>query len=241
LLKIENATKSYAKKGAPAVDRLSLRVKAGEIYGFIGPNGAGKTTTIKMACGILSLDAGSVCVGEIDMASSPLEAKRLLSYVPDSPDIPQKLKGSEYLSFVADMHEVPRRERGERIQKFAALFDLEGNLGERVSSYSHGMRQKLSLVAALLNAPRLIVLDEPMVGLDPKSSHNLKELMRSLCREGAAVFFSTHVLDVAERFCDRVGIINHGRLIAEGTLEALRAGKGERESLEEIFLELTDG
>ncbi|MCL1802859.1 MAG: ABC transporter ATP-binding protein [Eubacteriaceae bacterium] len=238
MLSINNVTKSYARNAPAAVKSLSLTVNASEIYGFIGPNGAGKTTTIKMACGVLRIDSGSIKINGIDISDDPIAAKKMLAYVPDSPYLPQKLKGTEYLNFIGDMYDIPRSDRADIIHKHAKSFDIDDALSSRIGSYSHGMQQKLALTGALLTRPKLMVLDEPMVGLDPKSAHALKETLKEMCEDGASVFFSTHVLEVAEKFCSRVGIIQHGALIAQGTLDELRGGKDE--TLEEIFLELTD-
>lgn len=223
-----------------AVDDLSLTVRPGEIFGFLGPNGAGKTTTLRMMAGILTPDAGRVVIDGIDMAERPLEAKRRIGFVPDTPEVYERLTGLEYLRFLADVYGVDARRRRERIERLAGVFELEPALGDRIASYSHGMRQKLVLIGALLHDPPVWILDEPMVGLDPRSTHELKNLMHEHAAAGRTVFFSTHLLDVAERLCHRVAIIQKGRLIACGTLEELRAqaaaGSG---TLESLFLELT--
>lgn len=238
MLKLEGLTKAYARGAKPAVDGINLHVRRGEIFGFIGPNGAGKTTTIKMLCGILVPDAGRVEINGVDMARDPIAAKRGFCYVPDVHDTYDRLTGQEYLNFIADVYGVDTKTRQERAAKYLEMFEIADAAGEQIKSYSHGMKQKLLITAALLPAPPLWVLDEPMTGLDPKSAALLKDEMRAHTAEGNSVFFSTHVLDVAERLCDRIGIINDGRLIAVGTLDELRGGKNE--SLESLFLELTD-
>lgn len=238
MLRLEGLTKAYARGAKPAVDGIDLHVRRGEIFGFIGPNGAGKTTTIKMLCGILVPDAGRVEVNGVDMARDPIGAKRNFCYVPDVHDTYDRLTGQEYLNFIADVYGVDTRTRQERAAKYLEMFEIADAAGEQIKSYSHGMKQKLLITAALLPAPPLWVLDEPMTGLDPKSAALLKDEMRAHTAMGNSVFFSTHVLDVAERLCDRIGIIRDGHLIAVGTLDELRGGKNE--SLESLFLELTD-
>jgi len=239
MIEICNLSKSYSKGAVKAVDNLSLHVKPGEIFGFLGPNGAGKTTTIKMMVGLLNPDSGSIKINGFDIQKNPLEAKRNIGYVPDNPDIYERLTGIEYLNFMADMYQVPVDVRKERIASFLEMFNLTDAAGDLIKSYSHGMRQKIVLTGALIHSPALWVLDEPMVGLDPKSAHLLKDLMRKHCDNGNTVFFSTHILEVAEKLCDRIGIINKGRLIAIGTLDELRHGD-QADSLESIFLELTE-
>lgn len=238
MLRLEGLTKAYARGAKPAVDGIDLHVRRGEIFGFIGPNGAGKTTTIKMLCGILVPDAGRVEVNGVDMARDPIGAKRNFCYVPDVHDTYDRLTGQEYLNFIADVYGVDTKTRQERAAKYLEMFEIADAAGEQIKSYSHGMKQKLLITAALLPAPPLWVLDEPMTGLDPKSAALLKDEMRAHTAMGNSVFFSTHVLDVAERLCDRIGIIRDGHLIAVGTLDELRGGKNE--SLESLFLELTD-
>jgi ABC-2 type transport system ATP-binding protein len=239
MIELKNITKSYARGKVKAVDGLSLKVGRGEIFGFIGPNGAGKTTTIKMLTGILAPDSGTITVGGRDMLAEPVEAKRMVGYVPDSHDIFERLKGIEYLNFIGDVYGVPEALRRERIGKYLDMFEITGAAGEPVRSYSHGMKQKLALAGALLHKPPLWLLDEPLTGLDPKSALALKEEMRAHCREGNTVFFSTHILEVAERLCDRIGIIYKGKLAAVGTMDSLRS-KGKDASLEQIFFELTE-
>ncbi len=241
MLKIEHLTKTYASGNKKAVDDISFEVKDGEIFGFLGPNGAGKTTTIKMVTGILKSDGGTINIKGIDAASNPLEVKKLIAYVPDNPDIQKKLRGIEYINFLADMYDIPSDVRTKECEKYALLFGMKDSLYAPISSYSHGMQQKIVLIGAFVTQPELMILDEPMVGLDPKSAFNLKEAMKAFAKEGKSIFFSTHVLDVAEKFCDRVGIINHGKLIAEGTLEELRNMEhSQGGSLEDIFLEITE-
>lgn len=239
MIELLNLSKSYSGGARKAVDNLSLTVRPGEIFGFLGPNGAGKTTTLKMIVGLLRPDSGTVKVNGYDIRTQTLEAKRQMAFVPDSPEVYDKLTGLEYLNFIGDIYGVSPRDRQERIERYASLFELTGALADRISGYSHGMQQKLVLTAALLHDPPVWVLDEPMVGLDPRASHHLKELMAEHTRQGKTLFFSTHVLEVAERLCDRVAIINKGRIIACGTMEELRRGQ-DGESLEKIFLELTD-
>jgi len=240
LLKLEGVSKSYNKGLVKAVDNINLDIKPGEIFGFLGPNGAGKTTTIKMIVGLLKPDSGRVKVGTVDAWKEPLIAKSMISYVPDNPEIYDRLKGIEYLNFIADMYGIPKDKREERMNYFLEIFNIKDAIGDIIASYSHGMKQKIVLTSALLNDPQLFILDEPMVGLDPKSAFNLKEIMRKMCDEGKTVFFSTHVLEVAEKLCHRIAIINKGKIVAIGTMEELRDHATERESLENIFLELTE-
>ena len=237
MLKISNLSKSYAKGNKKAVDSLNLEIKNGEVFGFIGPNGAGKTTTIKMITGILNPDRGEIEINGHSLKDDPIAAKMSMGYVPDNHDIYEMLTGREYLSFMADMYNVPMRERKERIERYLSQFELDKAVDSQIKSYSHGMKQKLVITGALLHEPALWILDEPLVGLDPRSAMLLKEQMRAHCSAGNTVFFSTHVLEVAERLCDRIGIIDHGRLIAVGTLDELRSNSGE--TLESIFLERT--
>lgn len=239
MISLTDVTKTYAKGNEPAVAGLNLRVNPGEIYGFLGPNGAGKTTTIKMLVGLLRPDSGTVTVGGIDVQRDPLAAKRQIGYVPDTPNVWDKLTGLEYLGFIGDVFAIPAPARRQRIDELSEAFEIKGALGEQLGGYSHGMQQKVLLLGALLHQPPVWILDEPLTGLDPRTAHVLKELMAEHCAKGNTVFFSTHVLDVAERLCHRVGIIRKGRLIAEGTLADLRARQGH-DTLEEIFLELTE-
>ena len=234
MLKIENLTKVYGDK--KAVDDLSLHITPGEIYGFIGHNGAGKTTTLKSVAGILQFDAGEIYINGKSVKEQPLECKKEIAYIPDNPDLYDFMSGIKYLNFIADIFGVSAEDRAARIKKYADTFELTDSLAEPVAAYSHGMKQKLAIIAAWLHTPRLIIMDEPFVGLDPKAAHILKEMMREECDNGGAIFFSTHVLEVAEKLCDKVAIIKAGRLIRSGTMEEV---KGD-ESLEQVFLELED-
>lgn len=234
MLKIEHLTKTYGEK--KAVDDLSLHILPGEIYGFIGHNGAGKTTTLRSVAGILQFDSGEITIDGVALKNDPLTCKRRLAYIPDNPDLYEYMTGIQYLNFIADIFAVPAGLRRERIAKYAGLFELTADLAQPVSAYSHGMKQKLAIISAWLHAPRLILMDEPFVGLDPKAAHILKGMMRELCDDGGAIFFSTHVLEVAEKLCDKVAIIKAGRLIRSGTMEDVRGD----DSLEEVFLELED-
>ncbi len=232
-------SKSYNKGKVKAVDDLSLSVRPGEIFGFLGPNGAGKTTTIKMMVGLLKADSGTISINGYSIEREPIAVKQSISYVPDNPEVYEKLTGIEYLNFLGDVYGVPAAARRERIARFLDLFGLTGAVNNLIQSYSHGMRQKIVLIGALLHEPQVFILDEPMVGLDPKSSHSLKEYMKEHCAGGRTVFFSTHILEVAEKLCHRIGIIHQGRLIACGTMEELREQSRDK-SLENIFLELTE-
>ena len=232
MLNIRHLTKTYGEK--KAVDDLSLHIAAGEIYGFIGHNGAGKTTTLKSVAGILQFDSGEITIGGVSVKADPLACKRQIAYIPDNPDLYEFMTGVQYLNFIADIFGVGKSERAERIEKYAGLFELTGDLAQPVASYSHGMKQKLAIISAWLHSPKLIIMDEPFVGLDPKASHLLKGMMREVCDQGGAIFFSTHVLEVAEKLCDKVAIIKGGRLIRSGTMEEVRGD----DSLEEVFLEL---
>lgn len=234
MLRIENLTKIYGEK--KAVDNLSLHIFPGEIYGFIGHNGAGKTTTIKSCCGILKFDEGEVYINGKSVKTDPIEVKKQIAYIPDNPDLYEFMSGIKYLNFVADVFGVSASDRQERIRKYGDMFELTGDLGQPISAYSHGMKQKLAIISALIHEPKLVIMDEPFVGLDPKAAHTVKTIMRDMCDNGAAVFFSTHVLEVAEKLCDKVAIIKAGKLIKSGTMEEV---KGD-ESLEDVFLELAD-
>ena len=234
MLDIQHLTKTYGEK--KAVDDLSLRIAPGEIYGFIGHNGAGKTTTLKAAVGILQFDAGDIFIGGRSIRTDPLGCKRQLAYIPDNPDLYDFMSGIQYLNFIADIFGIPAAERWARIEPLADAFELTGDLGQPVSAYSHGMKQKLAIIAAWIHDPKLILMDEPFVGLDPKAAHRLKGMMRAVCDGGGAIFFSTLVLEVAEKLCDKVAIIRGGRLIRSGTMEEV---KGD-DSLEDVFLELED-
>jgi ABC-2 type transport system ATP-binding protein len=235
LLKIEKLTKTY-KGGKRAVDCLDLTVNAGDIFGFIGHNGAGKTTTLKCIAGILDFDGGEIYVDGKSVKTSPVEAKKVLAYIPDNPDLYDYLTGVQYLNFIADVYGIEKSLREERIQKYADGFELTPWLGDLISAYSHGMKQKLAIISAFLHNPKLLILDEPFVGLDPKASIRLKEMMRERCKEGGAIFFSTHVLDVAEKLCNKIAIIKGGKLVISGDTEKLT---GEN-SLEDLFMEVVD-
>ena len=234
MLRIEHLTKVYGDK--KAVDDLTLHIAPGEIYGFIGHNGAGKTTTIKSCCGILQFDHGEITVDGVSLKRDPIECKRRLAYIPDNPDLYEFLSGIRYLNFIADIYGVSASDRAARIRRYGDLLELTGDLAQPVSAYSHGMKQKLAIISAWLHDPRLIIMDEPFVGLDPKASHTLKVMMREHCDRGGAIFFSTHVLEVAEKLCDRVAIIKSGRLVKASTMEDV---KGDT-SLEDVFLELEE-
>ncbi len=232
MLNISHLTKTYGDK--KAVDDLSLHIAPGEIYGFIGHNGAGKTTTIKSVVGILQFDEGEIAIDGTSLKDDPIACKKKIAYIPDNPDLYEFMSGIKYLNFVADIFGVGAEERQERIKKYADMFELTEDLAQPISAYSHGMKQKLAIIAAWIHNPKLIIMDEPFVGLDPKASFLLKEMMRDVCAAGGAIFFSTHVLEVAEKLCDKVAIIKGGKLIRSGTMESV---KGD-DSLEEVFLEL---
>ena len=232
MLNIEHLTKTYGEK--KAVDDLNLHIRPGEIYGFIGHNGAGKTTTLKSVAGILQFDAGEIYIGGDSVREKPLECKRKIAYIPDNPDLYEYMTGIKYLNFIADIFGVDAALRRERIRRYADAFELTSDLAQPIAAYSHGMKQKLAIISAWLHEPKLILMDEPFVGLDPKASHILKGMMREVCDAGGAIFFSTHVLEVAEKLCDKVAIIKGGKLIRSGTMEEV---KGD-DSLEEVFLEL---
>lgn len=232
MLTIEGLTKRYGAK--TAVDHLSLHIKPGEIYGFIGHNGAGKTTTIKSCCGILKFDEGEILVKGMSMKKQPLACKKIMAYIPDNPDLYEFMRGIGYLNFIADIYGVGQEERRERIQRYGQMFEISDDLGELISAYSHGMKQKLALMSALIHEPQLLIMDEPFVGLDPKATHQVKTLMRDICSQGGAIFFSTHVLEVAEKLCDEIAIIKQGKLIKSGPTDEVIGD----ESLETVFLEL---
>ena len=232
MLKIEHLTKTYGEK--KAVDDLNLHIKPGEIYGFIGHNGAGKTTTLKAVAGILQFDQGEILIDGKSIRTDPLACKREIAYIPDNPDLYDYMSGIKYLNFIADIFGISAADRQARIRQYAGLFELTEDLAQPIAAYSHGMKQKLAIIAAWLHRPKLIIMDEPFVGLDPKASHQLKGMMRDVCGEGGAIFFSTHVLEVAEKLCDKVAIIKGGKLIRSGAMEDV---KGD-DSLEEVFLEL---
>lgn len=238
MIEITNVSKSY-NGSTYAVKDLSLSVPSGEIFGFLGPNGAGKSTTIKMITGIHGVDKGTITINGKDIMKNPMEAKKTFGYVPDSPDMFLRLKGIEYLNFMADMYEVPKEVRQERIESLAKKFDLYNALSDQIQSYSHGMRQKIVIIGVLVHEPDVWILDEPLTGLDPKSAYILKEMMREYADKGKIVFFSTHVLEVAEKICDRVAIINKGNLQFKGNLDEMRDHFKSNESLEKMFLEMT--
>ena len=232
MLKINHFTKTYGEK--KAVDDLSLHIQAGEIYGFIGHNGAGKTTTLKSVAGIMQFDSGEILVDGVSMKADPIACKKKIAYIPDNPDLYDFMTGIQYLNFVGNVFGVPAQERSRRIQELGEAFELTADLTQSIGSYSHGMKQKLAIISAWIHQPELILMDEPFVGLDPKASHILKEMMRDVCSRGGAIFFSTHVLEVAEKLCDKVAIIKGGKLIRSGTMEEVRGD----DSLETVFLEL---
>lgn len=232
MLKIENLTKTYGEKRA--VDNLSLHIKAGEMYAFIGHNGAGKTTTIKACTGLLNFDMGQIYIDGVSIKENPIECKRKIAYIPDNPDLYEFMSGIKYLNFISDIFGLSKEERDEKIEKYAGMFGLTDDLAQPISAYSHGMKQKIAIISALIHSPKLLIMDEPFVGLDPRASFLLKEEMKRICQEGGAIFFSTHVLDVAEKICDKLAIIKDGCLIVEGDMAMVKGDK----SLESIFLEL---
>lgn len=238
MIEIKSVSKSY-KKGEKAIDNISFEIKDGEILGFLGPNGAGKTTTIKMLTGILDIDEGEILIDGKSIEKDPIEAKQNLGLVPDNPDMFLKLKGIDYLNFVADLYDISKELREERILRFSKIFEMQEALENKIHSYSHGMRQKIVIIALLLHEPKNWIIDEPMTGLDPKATFQLKQLMREHTMKGNAVFFSTHILDVAEKLCDRIGIINKGKLIFLGTYEEMKIELKQNKSLEELFMEIT--
>ncbi|MBO4836820.1 MAG: ABC transporter ATP-binding protein [Clostridia bacterium] len=236
MLRIEHLSKQYGGKENKAVDDLSLHILPGEIYGFIGHNGAGKTTTLKACSGILDFDDGEIWIDGIPIRKDPMECKRRMAYIPDNPDLYEFLTGIQYLNFISDIYRVPQHEREERIAGYSASLELTDDLASRISGYSHGMKQKLAVISALVHEPKLLMMDEPFVGLDPKASHTLKQIMRSFCDKGGAIFFSTHVLEVAEKLCDKVAIIRGGKLVIAGDVDTVRGN----ETLEDVFLELVE-
>ena len=236
MLRIEHLSKQYGSADRKAVDDLSLHIQPGEIYGFIGHNGAGKTTTLKSCAGILNFDAGDIFVDGISIRQNPLECKRRMAYIPDNPDLYEFLSGVQYLNFVADVYKVSAADREQRIARYADALELTDDLAGKINSYSHGMKQKLAVISALIHEPKLLMMDEPFVGLDPKAAHTVKLLMRQFCDNGGAIFFSTHVLEVAEKLCDKVAIIRGGKLVTCGDTETVRGN----ESLEDVFLELVE-
>ncbi len=234
MLRIEHLTKSYGEK--KAVDDLTLHILPGEIYGFIGHNGAGKTTTIKSVVGIQNWDSGDIFINGVNIKDDPIGCKKITAYIPDNPDLYEFMSGVQYLSFIGSIFGIRQDEMKERIEKYADLFEIKNDLGDAIGQYSHGMKQKLAIISALIHEPKLVVLDEPFVGLDPKASHILKGIMREICDKGGSIFFSTHVLEVAEKLCDKVAIIKNGKLVRSGTMEEVRGD----ESLEEVFLGLVE-
>ena len=239
MIEIKNVSKSY-KKGKKVIDNINIEIRDGEIFGFLGPNGAGKTTTIKMITGILDIDEGDILIYGNSIKTNPLEAKKRFGLVPDNPDIFIKLKGIEYLNFIADIYKISEEERIEKIKNLSKQFEMENVLNNKIQSYSHGMRQKIVIMGTLLHNPQNLILDEPMTGLDPRSSFDLKRIMREHTKQNKSVFFSTHILEVAERLCDRVGIINRGKLVFIGTYEEMKREFNKKASLEELFMEITD-
>lgn len=235
MLKVKNFTKSY-KGDKKAVDDLSLEVNSGDIFGFIGHNGAGKTTTIRAIAGVLDFEAGDIIIDGKSIIKEPVACKKVIAYIPDNPDLYEHLTGIGYLNFIGDMYEVSKFDRETLIEKYADAFELTGNLGDTISSYSHGMKQKLAIIAALIHKPKLLILDEPFVGLDPMAAHTVKSIMTEMCKNGCAIFFSTHVLEVAEKLCNKIAIIKNGRLVACGLTDEVKGNN----SLEEVFMELID-
>ena len=235
MLYINNFSKEYSK-GKKAVDNISLTVNAGEIFGFIGHNGAGKTTTIKSIVGILEFSEGDILIDNKSIKKNPVECKKVMAYIPDNPNLYEALTGIQYLSFMADIYKVSKEQREKLIKYYGDKFELTKYLGDLISSYSHGMKQKLAVISALIHKPKLLILDEPFVGLDPKAAHTLKEIMREICNEGSAIFFSTHVLEVAEKLCDKIAIIKGGKIVATGTTEEVKGNS----TLEDVFMELID-
>lgn len=232
MLEIKNFSKTYTK-GKKAVDNINLHIKPGEVFGFIGHNGAGKTTTIKSIVGILDFEEGEILIDGNSIKDDPIKCKSITAYIPDSPELYEQLTGIQYLNFICDIYKISTDRRKEYIEKYAKIFELAGRLGDLISSYSHGMKQKLALISALVRKPKLLVLDEPFVGLDPKASFLVKEIMKEMCKEGSSIFFSTHILEVAEKLCDHVAIIKNGKIIAYGTMDDVKGDK----SLEDVFLE----
>lgn len=239
MIEIKNISKSY-KKGKKVIDNINLKIKDGEIFGFLGPNGAGKTTTIKMITGILEIDNGDILIDGASIKNSPINAKKKIGFVPDNPDMFLKLKGIEYLNFIADVYEVSSEQRIEKIKELSEMFEMEGNLNNKIQSYSHGMRQKIIIMGVLLHEPQNLILDEPMTGLDPKSSFDLKNIMKGYAKKNKTVFFSTHILEVAEKLCDRIAVIDKGRILFIGTYEEMKKQFNNNGSLEDVFMEITE-
>jgi len=235
MLEIKNLNKTYPG-GKKALTDVNISINDGEIFGFIGHNGAGKTTTIKSIVGILTYDSGTIEINGMNIKDKSMECKQITAYIPDNPDLYEMLTGMQYLNFISDVYKIDKKTRSELIKKYSDMFELTNNLGDVISSYSHGMKQKLALISALIRNPKLLVLDEPFVGLDPKAAYLVKETMKELCKKGTSIFFSTHVLEVAEKLCDRIAIIKDGKIIAQGTIEEVKGDK----SLEDVFLELAN-
>lgn len=235
VLEIKNFSKVYGE-GKKAADNVSITVESGDIYGFIGHNGAGKSTTIRALVGVLDFTEGEIFIDGHSVKNEPMECKKVTAYIPDNPDLYENLTGIQYLNFIADVFDISAKDRTERIKKYGDMFEITDSLGDQIGSFSHGMKQKVAIISALIHEPKLLVLDEPFVGLDPKASYTLKEVMREMCEKGSAVFFSTHVLDVAEKLCNKVAIIKQGKIIDAGSMEELTKGQ----SLEEVFLEVVD-
>ena len=238
MIEIKNVSKSYNKKNK-TIEKLNLEIKDGEIFGFLGPNGAGKTTTIKMITGILAIDEGDILINNNSIKSKPIEAKKSFGYVPDSPEMFLNLRGIEYLNFMADMYEVNQEQRKQKIEELTNLFEINNVLNNKIKTYSHGMKQKIIIIGSLLHEPENWIIDEPMTGLDPKSTYELKQIMKKMTSQNKCVFFSTHILDVAEKLCDKIGIINKGKILFIGTMEEMRKELSENKSLEELFMEIT--
>ena len=234
MISIRNLTKRYGDK--VAVNHLNLEIADGEIFAFIGHNGAGKTTTIKCVVGIQNFDEGEILIDGMSIKEKPLECKRIVAYIPDNPDLYELLTGLQYLNFIADLYRIPAEQRKQDIDKYASIFEMNSVLGDIIQSYSHGMKQKLALISALIRRPKVLILDEPFVGLDPKAAFDVKEIMREMCKEGCSIFFSTHVLEVAEKLCNKVAIIKSGEIVTTGTMEEVKGDK----SLEDVFLELVE-
>ena len=239
MITIKKVSKSYDKKNK-IIENLNLEIKDGEIFGFLGPNGAGKSTTIKMITGILDIDEGDIVINNNSIKTNPIEAKKCFGYVPDSPDMFLRLKGIEYLNFMADMYDISLEERKKRIEQLTNIFEINDVLNDKIQSYSHGMRQKIVIIGSLLHNPQNWIIDEPMTGLDPKSTYELKQIMKSITEQNHAVFFSTHILDVAEKLCDRIAIINKGKILFVGTIKEMREELKENKSLEELYMEITE-
>ncbi|HCL01837.1 MAG TPA: ABC transporter ATP-binding protein [Lachnoclostridium phytofermentans] len=235
MLTIKNYSKIY-KGNKKAVDNLSLTVEAGDIYGFIGHNGAGKTTTLRAVVGVLDFEEGDILIDGVSITKDPVGCKKKMAYIPDNPDLYEHLTGIAYLNFIGDLFEVEKKERENRIKMYGDMFEITGNFGDAIASYSHGMKQKLAIISALIHEPKLMILDEPFVGLDPKAAHQLKQVMAQMCQNGSAIFFSTHVLEVAEKMCNKIAIIKGGKLIASGTTSEVKGNQ----SLEEVFMELIE-